>query len=246
MPAGMPPNGASGARGGSPVGEARIGRKRPGAPAAFGEWDDASIAERRRLWGGEMTTEQMARRMGRSKGSIIGKAHRLGLPGRPSPIKRHAGPVTAPTERALVLRQKRGQGFAPRLVATLPPVVLDEAAVMTPAQVKGLSAPRPASAAFVLHKSQGLGKTEAMLSGVVQAAAHVPGTGCRFPMWGLKERATQVFCDKPRRKGRDGTANSSFCAECHRRCYLTPAQHAAEQRMVGREASYAMARARLT
>ena len=52
------------------------------------DWtDDATIATLRRLWSEGHSTAEIGRRMGISKNAVVGKAHRLDLPGRRSPIK---------------------------------------------------------------------------------------------------------------------------------------------------------------
>ena len=59
------------------------------------EWTQAVIAELRRLWAEGLSTAQIGRRLGVSKNAVVGKAHRLNLPARPSPIRR-AGAASAP------------------------------------------------------------------------------------------------------------------------------------------------------
>ncbi|MBM3484479.1 MAG: global cell cycle regulator GcrA-like protein [Alphaproteobacteria bacterium] len=53
-------------------------------------WTPERIAEVTRLWNQGLTTAEIGRLIGMSKNAIVGKAHRLGLPPRPSPIKREA------------------------------------------------------------------------------------------------------------------------------------------------------------
>jgi GcrA cell cycle regulator len=50
------------------------------------DWNDAAIAELRSLWDEGLATAEIGRRLRVSKSAVIGKAHRLHLPGRPSPI----------------------------------------------------------------------------------------------------------------------------------------------------------------
>jgi GcrA cell cycle regulator len=52
------------------------------------EWDEGAIQCLRSLWADGLSSAAIGRRMGRSKNSIVGKAHRLDLPGRPDPIAR--------------------------------------------------------------------------------------------------------------------------------------------------------------
>jgi GcrA cell cycle regulator len=56
------------------------------------DWDDANMQRLRDLWAEGHSTPKIARHMGASKNAIVGKARRLGLTTRPSPIKR-AGEV---------------------------------------------------------------------------------------------------------------------------------------------------------
>ena len=51
-------------------------------------WTDESITQLTNLWNEGKTGNEIAVIMGISRNSVIGKAHRLGLSGRPSPIKR--------------------------------------------------------------------------------------------------------------------------------------------------------------
>jgi GcrA cell cycle regulator len=67
-------------------------------------WSEARIAELNRLWSEGLSTAEIGRRLAVSKSAVVGKAHRLGLPGRPSPIQRspeQKSPVglTAPPRR---------------------------------------------------------------------------------------------------------------------------------------------------
>ena len=51
-------------------------------------WNDEKIARLKKLWSEGLTTGEIGKRLGVSKNAVVGKAHRLGLKGRPSPIKR--------------------------------------------------------------------------------------------------------------------------------------------------------------
>lgn len=57
-----------------------------GARAGERPWTDAEIVSLRAKWGSGERTVKIGRDLNRSKCSIVGKAHRLGLPARPSPI----------------------------------------------------------------------------------------------------------------------------------------------------------------
>lgn len=66
-------------------------------------WTEERITEISRLWNEGLTTAEIGKNLGVSKNAVIGKAHRLGLPPRPSPIKRVASPrVPRPTPKTVV------------------------------------------------------------------------------------------------------------------------------------------------
>jgi len=76
-------------------------------------WTAADLARLAKLWGEGLSTTAIGRAMGRSKNSVVGKAHRLNLPARPSPIaakgsganpkqrRRVTGPTLAPLASAV-------------------------------------------------------------------------------------------------------------------------------------------------
>lgn len=67
------------------------------------EWNESIIAELRRLWAEGLSTAEIGRRLGISKNAVVGKAHRLDLAPRPSPIRRSERPAgaAAPAPRAI-------------------------------------------------------------------------------------------------------------------------------------------------
>jgi GcrA cell cycle regulator len=52
------------------------------------EWNEETIGKLRGFWAEGLSTAEIGRRMGVSKNAVVGKAHRLNLPSRPSPIRR--------------------------------------------------------------------------------------------------------------------------------------------------------------
>lgn len=73
------------------------------------KWTDKEDRQVKELWGLGWSTNAIAGKMRRSKNSIVGRVHRLNLPGRPSPIKKGDGAPKPPSR----------VGKAP----TLPPLV---------------------------------------------------------------------------------------------------------------------------
>jgi len=51
-------------------------------------WTDEMIDGLRKMWKQGLTTNEIAKQLGVSKNSIVGKVHRLNLTARPSPIKK--------------------------------------------------------------------------------------------------------------------------------------------------------------
>jgi GcrA cell cycle regulator len=76
------------------------------------EWTDEAIAKLRTLWAEGLSTAEIGRRLNISKNAVVGKAHRLNLPPRPSPIRRNENEAASPKQTA----PKRAQG------PTLPPL----------------------------------------------------------------------------------------------------------------------------
>ncbi len=86
-------------------------------------WTEAQIADLKRLWTAGHSTSQIGTVLGVSKNAVIGKAHRIKLPPRPSPI-RHSSepkkPKPAPfpkrvpkIQRRLIFKPTRPRNGAP-------------------------------------------------------------------------------------------------------------------------------------
>jgi GcrA cell cycle regulator len=81
------------------------------------EWNEDAISRLRALWAEGHSTAEIGRRMGVSKNAVVGKAHRLNLASRPSPIRRDG--EKAPRRR----QPRRVQGSTlPALSASLAPM----------------------------------------------------------------------------------------------------------------------------
>src|SRR5215213_48269 len=87
-------------------------------------WTDERIEQLKKMWANGATASQIADELGGvSRNAVIGKAHRLGLEQRPSPVKpgeekeRKPAPAPAPAAakpRADVSAARVGGGPAPR------------------------------------------------------------------------------------------------------------------------------------
>lgn len=96
----------------------RLGIHKGFAPHPKG-WSDKDIDTLRRMWADGATTLQIAAAIGRRKNCVIGKAHRLGLPPRPSPIKISAGAKSAPKKQARPKVKRPKAARAP--IVAMPP-----------------------------------------------------------------------------------------------------------------------------
>jgi GcrA cell cycle regulator len=106
-------------------------------------WTGEAIARLTALWAEGRTTGEIGRRLGASKNAVVGKAHRLGLPPRPCPIRRSAGTAAA-------------EGPAPPRPAPPPPRRVAQPAqrpareIRPPPPLVGMATRGPAAAATTL------------------------------------------------------------------------------------------------
>lgn len=112
------------------------------------EWADDTIIRLRELWSEGHSTAEIGRRLGVSKNAVVGKAHRLDLPARPSPIRRELDHL--PSRRSL-LRRAEGPTLPPlpctaALTAPVPPKP-EPVPAPVPVPVTVAVAPQPAPVA---------------------------------------------------------------------------------------------------
>jgi GcrA cell cycle regulator len=105
------------------------------------EWNEETIGKLRAFWAEGLSTAEIGRRMGISKNAVVGKAHRLNLPSRPSPIRRD-GERSA---RRRLPRRVHGPTL-PALSASMTPMPVEPPRVVVERPVPVLRAvclPRP-------------------------------------------------------------------------------------------------------
>jgi GcrA cell cycle regulator len=162
------------------------------------EWNEESIAKLRALWAEGLSTAEIGRRMGISKNAVVGKAHRLNLPSRPSPIRCDGDDAGA--------RRKRSTRVKGATLARLESL----------AERDGLVAKKPYEYSAERDDIGQLTKSPPRLTALRvcdapverQPAAPLPVTGtCLWPMWGHYVEPTQIFC------GADARGGKSYCAE---------------------------------
>ncbi|WP_022683276.1 GcrA family cell cycle regulator [Sphingobium bisphenolivorans] len=105
-------------------------------------WTDERIDQLKAMWERGLTASQIADELGGvSRNAVIGKAHRLGLQSRPSPVKANEVPKKAPPPPA---RKPLVEAEAPKPAAPAPHV---SHAAPTPARAPAPAVPAPAPAA---------------------------------------------------------------------------------------------------
>jgi GcrA cell cycle regulator len=164
------------------------------------EWAQETIARLRSLWDEGHSTAEVGRRLGVSKNSVVGKAHRLDLPKRPSPIRKE------PTEGSRLHRRRStpmpaGSVTLPKLACLDTP----EPRLPSPPRIK---APRPVRPRrFIEHTA------------AVVELREKPRVYCRDCQWveSLRVgRTPPIFCDQPAVRG-------SYCAPHAELVYVRPA-----------------------
>ncbi len=168
------------------------------------EWSDEVISQLRGFWAEGHSTAEIGRRLGVTKNAIVGKAHRLDLPARPSPIRRD--PDAAPVRRATV-RRVEGPTLPPLMSAATdcdaapvqqapppPPKPAPERVAVAPPPVV-ISQPRPV-----------LAIPRALVTAPPRPMAVAPRPYGRVVTccWPLGEPGTREFrfCDTPSEPGR--------------------------------------------
>ncbi|WP_040507307.1 GcrA family cell cycle regulator [Gluconobacter morbifer] len=100
------------------------------------DWTDETIARLRELWSQGLSTAEIGRQLSITKNAVVGKAHRLGLPPRPSPIRnRKVKDGEAATEAAPRRKSPSRAKTAPASEHTTPDLLADK-----PAATSGVSA----------------------------------------------------------------------------------------------------------
>lgn len=140
-------------------------------------WDEETIRHLRDLWTQGLSTAEIGRRLCVSKNAIVGKAHRLDLDARPSPIRRD---VAKPAiERPAPYPRTAGPTLPPLASAGLHPVALSNVQPMRPPPIPG---PRPVATTPNVAPT-------ILPSAPIQARRSAPSC-----CWPIGEPGTKSFC----------------------------------------------------
>jgi GcrA cell cycle regulator len=164
------------------------------------EWTDDVVNRLRQLWVEGHATAEIGRRIGASKNAVVGKAHRLSLPGRPSPI---APDTKQPRRSSKTTTVPRVANLVP-VPAPAPPPSTFPTPLPVRATVAAASAIPPKPAVNVLPSQP---KDVSRSFG--------PRTN-RTCCWPIGEPGTKTFrfCDAP------VESRNSYCLDHARKAYL--------------------------
>jgi GcrA cell cycle regulator len=186
----------------------------------------------RQFWLRGDTSTQIAQKMGLTKNAVVGRAHRLRLPARPSPIKVGARQNSAPRHGGVVVRRAAAG-------VVIPP------APAARTSLGATGAPRPGAAAFsAQHDVSSLSNFPALAARLTnpspargfldgaeakrEKAAAQPrpqvfqARGCQFPLWphGVRVALEDMrFCEAAPRRNKEGRQDSAYCEAHHARCF---------------------------
>lgn len=112
------------------------------------EWTDELIARLKELWEQGLSTAEIGRQLSITKNAVVGKAHRLGLPPRPSPIRnKSAAESASKPARPRTTRTKKTDAETPSddVKVEKAKATVEEAAPVKPVEKKA-SAAKPTKA----------------------------------------------------------------------------------------------------
>ncbi|MCZ8310928.1 MAG: hypothetical protein O9320_08740 [Magnetospirillum sp.] len=176
-------------------------------------WTPEDDAILRAGWAAGRPVRAIAEEIGITKNAAMGRAHRLKLEGRPSPIKR-ARPSSAFNHSAAAVRRGLQQQASPRV---------------SPA--KTARAPEAARAGGVSSLNLPTPPGSPPLGGVGVLFGEAKSTQCAYPLWGSEKPMGGVVvkrytCGQPTTRCVDGKP-SPYCAGHHARCFVRRAAPAA-------------------
>jgi GcrA cell cycle regulator len=137
------------------------------------DWTAEAIEALRGFWAEGHSTAEIGRRMGISKNAVVGKAHRLNLPPRPSPIRRDGEGRLPSAPQPATLAQPSA---APAMVAATPDVL----APASEAPASEATAPEPRLTAAVMAEPP-VADPMVTLPPLVQPAAPLPAAAAPRP-----------------------------------------------------------------
>lgn len=107
-------------------------------------WTDERIDQLKAMWEKGMTASQIADELGGvSRNAVIGKAHRLGLQSRPSPVKANEAPRKKPSARKVGSVTPKEADTSSAAPARTPAPTAPQPTAGTPSQPQAAASPQP-------------------------------------------------------------------------------------------------------
>ena len=164
------------------------------------EWTEQRIEMLRKLWGQGQTASQIATLLGGvTRSAVIGKAHRLGLTGRPSPIKRDGAEGAAPRRKSG--GQRRQQPALAPMPAPRHAAPAGLAAATAPVAAAPKAEPRYAAPASDLAEPRAEVPVAPKAPATPRTAAHAGSKSCSWPVGDPKQPGFH-FCGESAEPGR--------------------------------------------
>ena len=123
------------------------------------DWTEETISHLRSLWQEGLSTAEIGRRMSITKNAVVGKAHRLTLPARPSPIRKALALAEAGSHQAgshqVGPRSARVAQFVPRPVVqpAAKPERREQRVAGTVTSMRAASPPKPQHPATTAYET---------------------------------------------------------------------------------------------
>ncbi len=141
------------------------------------EWTEETISRLRSLWQEGHSTAEIGRRLSITKNAVVGKAHRLILPARPSPIRKNTAQAGAPTARREPAQVAR---LIPR--AEKPEPARQPPLPVAAATVTALRAPAPAQGAAGAERAGSVHEAELPVPRLGHTTPRRRAQSCCWPL----------------------------------------------------------------
>jgi GcrA cell cycle regulator len=173
-------------------------------------WDEETIRLLRELWAEGLSTAEIGRRLGVSKNAIVGKAHRLDLEARPSPIRRDPPKLLSVSDKPAVEAAGRAKTLPPLPSTVAPPPAAATLRTLrvVPAQPRPVVAPPAATRPVQPNPAPA---QAAPIPGPIQVRR--PSMACCWPI-GEPGTKTFRFCDDASMPGKP------YCEEHAKLAYV--------------------------
>lgn len=179
-------------------------------------WTAERIDELTRLWSEGQSASAIGKQLGISKNAVVGKAHRLKLPSRPSPIrKQEAGTSTPARKRSESLAmpaRSEDSGEQAETVPQAPAQASQDGTASTAPPPRTAEMPQPAKART--PRANAPKRPEPVTRKLPQVEAGVSNRTCQWPI-GDPSQPDFHFCESPAAPGRP------YCAEHCAMAYIT-------------------------